>query len=249
VTSRFGRDFLRAQTRLRLGSSGRQVLLLLKRGTRAAHGIGSSLGFSSEANNRSINGAYLPEPVVYPLSKAHIITDLLRQAPHSSLSRNKPSLISKMHHPKQAPTFYLNTHTADPEAGLTFFIALGFTPITEYSDPETKAFRLPEPNSSICLMLHGPNRFKIFIRPGTESNDATKTTEALFSLCVDKKELVDEVLAKAVEAGGTADPYKLEDYGESCGMYTRSFADLDGHIWEVVAMAGTAGPGCGKEGE
>ncbi|KAK3347085.1 Glyoxalase/Bleomycin resistance protein/Dihydroxybiphenyl dioxygenase [Lasiosphaeria hispida] len=154
-----------------------------------------------------------------------------------------------MHHPQEAPTFYLNLHTADPEAGLKFFTTLGFTPIPEYSDPETKAFRFPAPNSSICLMLHGPNRFRTFMRPGTETNDATKTTEALFSLAVDKKELVDEVIAKAVDAGGSADPYKLGDYGESCGMYTRSFADLDGHIWEVAAMLGAGGPGCGKEGE
>ncbi|KAK0646866.1 hypothetical protein B0T16DRAFT_328014 [Cercophora newfieldiana] len=151
-------------------------------------------------------------------------------------------------HPSEAPTFYLNLHTADPSAAFTFFSALDFTPVPEYSDSETKAFRFPAPNTSLCLMIHGQKRFKTFMRPDTETNDATKTTEALFSLTADKKEVVDEILGKAVKAGGSADPFKLEDYGTSCGMYSRSFTDLDGHIWEVVAMLG-AGPGCGKEGE
>ncbi len=88
------------------------------------------------------------------------------------------------------------------------------------------------------------------MRPGTEVNDANKTTEVLVSLAADTKEEVDEILGKAVAAGGKADPYVMKDYGADCGMYSRSFADLDGHIWEVVAMLGGAGAGCaGKEEE
>lgn len=137
------------------------------------------------------------------------------------------------------PSFYLNTHAADADAAAAFFTTLGFTHVPKYSDDKTKSFRLPAPNNNICLMTHAHDRFKMFMRPKTDVNDATKTTECLFSVAVDSKEKVDEWVSTAVKAGGTADPYIFPEYGAECGMYTRSFADLDGHIWEVTHMYGT----------
>jgi uncharacterized protein len=134
------------------------------------------------------------------------------------------------------PSLYLNIPTSDPEASLLFYTAIGFELIKQYTDGETKSFRLPAPNNMVCVMVHGHKRFKEFMRPGTDIPDATKATEVLISLAVDKKEAVDEWVAKVVAAGGTADPYTLEGYGQGINMYTRSFADLDGHIWETVAM-------------
>ena len=147
-----------------------------------------------------------------------------------------------------APTLYLNIPTTNPDASLKFFTALGFDPVPEYSDADTKAFRLPAPNSTVCVMSHSHKRFKEFMRPGTEVGDATKTTEVLISLSAEKKEDVDAWIAKAVTAGGSADPFTMPGYGAECGMYTRSFADLDGHIWEVVAMV-AGGLGCGRNAE
>jgi predicted lactoylglutathione lyase len=43
---------------------------------------------------------------------------------------------------------------------------------------------------------------------------------------------VDATAEKALAAGGT-EPNPRQDYGF---MYGRSFADLDGHIWEVSWM-------------
>ena len=148
-----------------------------------------------------------------------------------------------------APSFYLNIHTADPEAGLTFFSALGLSQITRYSDDKTKAFHLPAPNENICLMIHAHARFKDFIRPRSQINDATTSTETLFSIAVESKEQVDDWVSKAAKAGGTADPYILENYGAECGMYTRSFADLDGHIWELVTMTESCGGPGGEKVE
>ncbi|KAF4446796.1 hypothetical protein F53441_9601 [Fusarium austroafricanum] len=141
----------------------------------------------------------------------------------------------------KAPSFYLNVQTSDPNAGLEFYTALGFVSVKEYSDDKTKAFRLPGPNHNICLMIHANARFTSFIRPGTQATDPTKMTESLFSIAVEDKEAVDKWLSKAVEAGGIADPYIFPNYGAECGMYTRSFADLDGHIWEIVATIGSCG--------
>ncbi|RYP77994.1 hypothetical protein DL771_000853 [Monosporascus sp. 5C6A] len=145
------------------------------------------------------------------------------------------------------PGFFLNLASADPAAAAAFFTALGFTPMPAWDDAQTKSFRLPHPNQQICLMIHGPGRFKEFMRPDTDIVDARKATEALFSIAVEKRDEVDEWLARVVKAGGTLDPYKMEGFGEGMGMYTRSFTDLDGHIWEVLAMikGGSCGPGSG----
>jgi len=142
------------------------------------------------------------------------------------------------------PTLYLNFASADPSAAGIFFASLGFTPIKAYSDETTKTFFLPAPNNTVALMIHGHSRFKEFIRPGTAIVDAKSTSECLFTLAVEKKEDVDACLGKAVAAGGAADPFVMKDYGAECGMYSRSFADLDGHIWEVVAMIGGGPHGC-----
>ncbi|RYP50473.1 hypothetical protein DL769_010944 [Monosporascus sp. CRB-8-3] len=133
------------------------------------------------------------------------------------------------------PGFFLNLATADTAAADAFFKALGFAPLPDWNDDQSKSFRFPHPNEQIVLMVHGPARFKEFMRPDTDIVDAKKATEALFSVSVETREEVDEWLARVTKAGGTLDPYKLEKFGEEMGMYSRSFADLDGHIWEVLA--------------
>ena len=139
-------------------------------------------------------------------------------------------------HPSPAvpPSVYINLHTADAAAAEKFFKALGLTFISEYTDEKTKSFRLPAPNDNVAVMIHAHSRFKEFIRPNSEITDAHKASEGLFSLALNTKEDVDEWLKRATEAGGTSDPYVMENYGAACGMYSRSFADLDGHIWEVM---------------
>lgn len=198
------------------------------------------MAVSAVADGRYIERNALPD--------AHPAVRLLLQTTSrlsTSSSTNKTSLPS----PKMAPpTLYLNIPTSNPEASLEFFTALGFEPVPEYSDTDTKAFRLPAPNSTVCVMSHSHKRFKEFMRPGTEVSDATKTTEVLISLSAEKKEDVDVCIAKAVAAGGSADPFTMPEYGAECGMYSRSFADLDGHIWEVVAML-AGGLGCGGSAE
>jgi predicted lactoylglutathione lyase len=85
-------------------------------------------------------------------------------------------------------------------------------------------------------MVHGASRFKEFIRPGSVIVDAKTSTEALFSIQLQGREQVDQWLEKAVEAGGSLDPFTMKDHGKDMGMYSRSFADVDGHIWEVMTM-------------
>lgn len=72
--------------------------------------------------------------------------------------------------------------------------------------------------------------------------DAHKTAQVLICISEDSREAVDSVVDRAASAGGQADPNAKQDYGF---MYGRSYADPDGHIWEVMWMdpaAAAAGP-------
>lgn len=83
-------------------------------------------------------------------------------------------------------------------------------------------------------MIHSTSRFEEFIRHGSEIVHAKKATGAIYTLGVPNKEDVDGFLEKAEKAGGKKDPFEMKEYGKDLGLYTRSFEDLDGHIWEAT---------------
>lgn len=62
--------------------------------------------------------------------------------------------------------------------------------------------------------------------------DATNSTEVLVCLALESRKQVDEMVRKAVSAGGTT--YREpQDHGF---MYGHGFQDLDSHIWELIFM-------------
>ena len=73
--------------------------------------------------------------------------------------------------------------------------------------------------------------FQTFI-PNKKISDAKTQTEVLIALSSDSKEQVNEQLQKALDAGAT-EARAAEDHGF---MYSRSFEDPDGHIWEIFWM-------------
>ena len=83
-------------------------------------------------------------------------------------------------------------------------------------------------------MLLTEVKFKTFTPK--EICDATKNTEVLVCLSFESRERVDEMVRKAVGAGGTT-YNEPQDYGF---MYGHGFQDLDGHIWEVIYMEPSA---------
>jgi predicted lactoylglutathione lyase len=87
---------------------------------------------------------------------------------------------------------------------------------------------------NIFVMLLVEPFFQTFIKK--EICDARKSTEVLVCLSCESRAKVDELIAKAVAAGGTI-PRKAQDLGF---MYNLAFEDLDGHIWELVYMEPTA---------
>jgi predicted lactoylglutathione lyase len=170
--------------------------------------------------------------VDYLIHDSQYTPNQLNRRSHQTL----PNMCQSVSNP---PTLFLNVSSPNASASRAFYESLGFTVIKEWTDETSATLRLPGVNSSVCLMIHSPARFKEWTRPGTEIIDAKKSTETLFTVSVARKEDVDEWQTKAVEAGGQKDPWVMKDYGANFGMYSRSFADLDGHMWEVVAMLGS----------
>lgn len=108
-----------------------------------------------------------------------------------------------------------------------FFTKIGFTINPQFTDETAACVVITE---DIYAMILTHEKFKEFT--SKEIADATKTSEVLTCLSFDSKEKVNEVMDKAVQAGGTETRAAM-DYGF---MFGRSFNDLDGHIWEVIWM-------------
>lgn len=122
---------------------------------------------------------------------------------------------------------FVNLPVKDLDASKTFFGALGFTFNPDFTD-ETAACMVIEQNIFTMLLTH--EKFNQFIT--TEIADATRTKEVLTCLSANSRQEVDEILAKALTAGGKAWKPNM-DLGF---MYACSFQDLDGHVWEIVHM-------------
>ena len=122
---------------------------------------------------------------------------------------------------------FVNLPVKDLEASKGFFGELGFDFNPEYSDEKAACVVVDE---NIFVMLLVEDFFRGFIND--EIADATSTTEVLTCLSASSKEEVDEMVRKAIAAGGKPwKPTMVEG-----PMYGGSFQDLDGHVWEVLYM-------------
>lgn len=132
-----------------------------------------------------------------------------------------------------ATQIFVNLPVKDLDKSIGFFTKLGFTFDPKFTDKNATCMIVGE---NIFVMLLVESFFKTF----TEKQicDATRYTEVLVCLSADSREKVDEMVTKAISAGGTA-PNQAKDHGF---MYGHGFQDLDGHIWELIFMRpGTAG--------
>lgn len=118
----------------------------------------------------------------------------------------------------------INLPVADLPKSMAFFTALGYA-YNPQGTSDTTAYIIISEAISVMLMTHA--QFQQFTPRAI--CDTTKAAEALFVLSCESRQAVDDLVAKAVAAGGTAD--KAEDYGS---MYTHGFVDLDGHGWGLV---------------
>jgi predicted lactoylglutathione lyase len=129
---------------------------------------------------------------------------------------------------------YLNLAVGDLAKTKEFFSALGFEFNQKFTNDQAAAMVI---NDRTSVMLLGHDHFKQFTKKSIA--DSTKQTEAIMAISVENREAVDALADKALKIGGTpANP--PQDHGF---MYSRSFQDLDGHIWEVFYMDESKFPG------
>lgn len=130
-----------------------------------------------------------------------------------------------------ATQIFVNLPVKNLNKSVEFFTKLGFNFNAQFTDETATCMIVSE---DIFVMLLTEDKFKTFTPK--EICDATKSTEVLVSLSSQSREEVDEMVRKAVAAGGTT-YNEPQDYGF---MYSHGFEDLDGHIWEIIYMEPSA---------
>lgn len=125
------------------------------------------------------------------------------------------------------PKIFVNLPVKDLNKSVKFFTQLGFTFNPQFTDENATCMIVQK--DYIFVMLLVEPFFKTFVKK--DIADTKNTTEVLVTLALESKEKVDELVDKAIAAGGTQ--YRIDDQGF---MYVRSFEDLDGHNWEVFWM-------------
>lgn len=128
--------------------------------------------------------------------------------------------------PKQ---IFLNLPVADLPKSLAFYKALGFSNNPQFSDDSGACIVISE---TIYVMITTHDKFRQFTPKAV--CDTSKAVEVLISLSCESRQEVDDLVAKALAAGGTTYD-KPEDLGF---MYSHSFVDPDGHGWGVLHMSG-----------
>ncbi|CAM3216070.1 VOC family protein [Tsukamurella hominis] len=127
---------------------------------------------------------------------------------------------------------FVNLPIADIQRSRDFFTAVGYTINEQFSDENAVAVELGE---NIAAMLLKTDFFGTFHESTTA---APGVKETLIALSAESREEVDEIVGRAVAAGGTEG--RSEDHGF---MYGRSFDDPDGHGWEIMWMDPAAAAG------
>jgi predicted lactoylglutathione lyase len=124
---------------------------------------------------------------------------------------------------------FVNLPVTDLKRSIAFYEAIGASADPHFRDENTQMMRISE---EICVMLLNHERFKGFTTRAIPN--AHETAQVLLCLSCGSRAEVDETTGKAGAAGGEADPNPKQEHGDF--MYGRSFADPDGHIWELVWM-------------
>jgi uncharacterized protein len=128
---------------------------------------------------------------------------------------------------------FVNLPIKDMERSQAFFRALGFAFNPQFTNAQGACMVIAEDIYAMLLVepfFQGFTKKPIF--------DAKKGTEVIVCLSCESRSEVDDLVRKALAAGGTA-PNAPQDHGF---MYGHGFEDLDGHVWELTWMDPAAAP-------
>jgi uncharacterized protein len=122
---------------------------------------------------------------------------------------------------------FVNLPVKDLNKSMEFFQALGYTFNKQFTDATAACLVISE---DIYAMLLTHAKFKQFTP--REICNASESTEMMICLSCENRGQVDDLVRKAVAAGGTAHS-QPEDYGF---MYQHGFEDPDSHQWGLIYM-------------
>jgi uncharacterized protein len=128
---------------------------------------------------------------------------------------------------------FVNLPIKDMERSQAFFRALGFSFNPQFTNAQGACMVIAE---DIYAMLLVEPFFQGFTKKPVF--DAKKGTEVIVCLSCESPGEVDDLVRKALAAGGTA-PNAPQDHGF---MYGHGFEDPDGHVWELTWMDPSAAP-------
>ncbi|MDQ0207455.1 VOC family protein [Alkalicoccobacillus murimartini] len=126
-----------------------------------------------------------------------------------------------------AKQIFVNLPIKNLQTSKAFFSKVGFTFNEQFEDETTTCMVISE---TIYVMLLEEERFVSFTKK--EIPDNTNYSEAIVALSVGSRAEVDEIVNQAFAAGAS----KYNESQDHGFMYGWSFADLDGHLWEVFYM-------------
>ena len=122
---------------------------------------------------------------------------------------------------------FVNLPVKDLERSMAFYEALGFSFNPQFTDHTAACMVISEHNYAM-LLTH--EKFASFATKPIP--DAHTTTGVLIAIALESKAEVDDMAAKAIEAGGK-EPTPKKDFGF---MVQRTIEDPDGHTWEPFWM-------------
>jgi uncharacterized protein len=126
-----------------------------------------------------------------------------------------------------ATSIFVNLPVKNLDKTKAFFTALGYNFNPQFTNESAACMVISD---TIFAMLLTEPFFQGFT--DKQITDTQKSKEVLLALSTDSREGVDDMVDKAIAAGGN-EPRPALDHGF---MYTRSFDDLDGHTWEIFWM-------------
>ncbi|AZB42119.1 glyoxalase/bleomycin resistance/extradiol dioxygenase family protein [Bacillus sp. FJAT-42376] len=129
---------------------------------------------------------------------------------------------------------FINLPVKDLDQTVEFFTKLGFEFNPHFTDKNATCMII---NEYSYVMLLVEDYFKTFTKK--DISDSAKSTEVIVALAAESREHVDEIVNKALDAGGKSSNDPI-DHGF---MYGWSFQDVNDHLWEVFYMDETAVPG------
>jgi uncharacterized protein len=128
---------------------------------------------------------------------------------------------------KRSRKIFLNLSVRDLKRTMDFFAKLGFEFDPRFTDANAACMIISE---EAYVMFLAESFFRTFTK--RQPCDTTRHSEGLFALSCESRAEVDEIVNKAISAGGK----NAMDPMDRGNMYGWSFYDLDGHHWEVLWM-------------